>query len=705
MKNASIVTFCFCAYIGIAHANNEFDDEFGDEFGDFYADVDFVSIATGAKTSLDKAPAIASVITADDMRKRGVRNLTEALTMVPGLNVSRSSQIMAPKFNFRGITSTYSPQTLLMINGTPLKSLVRGDSHTAWGEYPIHSIERIEIIRGPGSALYGADAFSGVINVITKSADVIKNNSLGGSVGSFGSRSAWFNGAVSTNDYALGVSFEYSKSDGHKQQVQVDAQTGLDILANELFDLPPASLAPGPVNVGFEVLDMFLKAKVGGFSLNLGWQERGNLGTGQGVTEALDSNGKLGGSKVIVDLVHETDELDSGWNIKSKLSYYRSSQTIEKDLLLFPEGTFFGAFPDGVIGNPAWEEDNSSVSVKADQHAVDNHFISMGAGYSHADLYEVTEHKNFFPDLTPRPNGAEDVSDTDEVFMPEASRSSYFVYIQDIWQVYPDWELTAGLRWDNYTDIGSTLNPRLALVWSTSVKSTTKFLYGRAFRAPSIAELLVVNNPVSLGNPNLSPEVIDTYEISYSIKSSAILNLNINAFYYEISDFITFVADDMATISTAQNVGTRQGKGLELESIVHLSKAVQVKANYSYVQAKDKLLKDDVGDYPNHQFNAVVDWDINSYWHLNLTANLVGERQRTPLDSRKGLDGFTDLSLNLSYMNQVNGIEIALSAKNVLDEEIYEPSTAPSSAGGVANIPFDLPQAGAAYYLTLSKNF
>lgn len=704
VKKLSIVLLFFLSYTTFTVAENEFDD-IDDEFGDFYAGVEFVSIATGSKTSLDKAPAIASVITAEDMRKRGVRNLSEALATVPGLNVSRSSQVMAPKFNFRGITSTFSPQTLLMINGTPLKSVVRGDNHAAWGEYPIHSIARIEIIRGPGSALYGADAFAGVINIITKGAEAINNGSVGGAIGSFDSKSLWFNAAHQGLGYEVALNAEYSQSEGYKEIVQIDAQTALDAIANDVFNLPAVSLAPGSVNTSFEVLDIFVEAKISQFQFNLGLQERRDIGTGQGVTEALDPNGRFGSQKFIFDVKHETDEFESGWKLKSKLSYYRSAQTINENLHLFPPGAFFGRFPDGLIGNPEWQEDNTNFNLKADNAALKSHFISIGIGFTRADLFKVTETKNFYPDLSPRPAGIEDVSDTSEVFMPEASRNSGFIYLQDIWQISPDWELITGLRWDDYSDFDSTINPRLALVWSTSFRSTTKLLYGRAFRAPNFAELLVINNPVLLGNPNLSPEVIDTYEISYSIKVGQSASLNINGFHYQIDDFITFSPDSGASTSTAQNVGKREGYGLEVESSVNLFETINIKANYSYVKAKDKLLKDDVGDYPNHQLNAVIDWDINTYWHLNLTANLVGERLRTPHDIRKSLDGFTNLSLNLSYMNSSNGIEIALSAKNIMNDDIFEPSTGPSSEGGAVNIPYDIPQSGSAYYLNVSKAF
>src|SRR5690606_32168414 len=84
-----------------------------------------------------------------------------------------------------------------------------------------------------------------------------------------------------------------------------------------------------------------------------------------------------------------------------------------------------------------------------------------------------------------------DVSDTQCVFLPEDDRENYYFYVQDIWSFLNDWELTIGVRYDDYTDFGSTVNPRLALVWSTSHNLTTKLLYGEAFRAPSFSETRV----------------------------------------------------------------------------------------------------------------------------------------------------------------------------------------------------------------------
>lgn len=686
--------------------DDEFSDEDGyeDEFADFYGGTEFISIATGTEKSINKAPAVASVITASDIERMGALNLGQALSMVPGLNISHSGQIMAPKFNFRGITSTYNPQTLFMMNGVATTSMVRGDNHSAWGEFPVAAISRIEIIRGPGSALYGADAFSGVINVITKDVEELNDSTVGVKLGSFNSKGAWVSSANSNGELRFGLSLEYSESDGHKKRITQDAQFSLDILADQLFGLAPVSQAPGAVNVGFEAFDIFTKVNYKDLTANISYQDRSNVGTGQGVTEALDPIGKMGHTKFIFDLNHDFDNFAPNWTLQSRFNYYRSTQNIDENLQLFPAGTFFGAFPEGLSGNPEWKESTTTLSVKANYTGTSSHFLSVGAGYIYQDLFEVTESKNFLADLTPRPDGLEDVSDTVEVFMPETDRNNKYAFVQDIWQIAPDWELTAGIRYDYYSDFGGTLNPRLALVWSKSLNSTFKFLYGRAFRAPSIAELTTVNNPVALGNPDLSPETIDSIEGAYIFKHSEHYSTSINLFYYRIEDFINFVPDVGATTSTAQNIGERTGYGLELETGLSITENFGIKSSYSYVKAKDDLLNDDVGDYPNHQIKAEINWRISDSVNLDSTINYVGERKRHPFDARDPLGSFVDVSLALHYRPLKSGWKFSLIGKNVLNDDIFEPSTGPSTVGGPVNIPNDLPQAGPSVFLTIEKD-
>ncbi|MEJ2442990.1 MAG: TonB-dependent receptor plug domain-containing protein, partial [Exilibacterium sp.] len=142
------------------------DDE--DALLELYGDEEMISIATGQKQSIAKAPAVASVITADDILRSGATDIDDVLEMVPGLHVSRDHINYNPIYTFRGIYTSFNPQVLMLINGVPLTNLFHGDRNLMWGGMPVNGISRIEVIRGPGSAIYGADAFAGVINIITK---------------------------------------------------------------------------------------------------------------------------------------------------------------------------------------------------------------------------------------------------------------------------------------------------------------------------------------------------------------------------------------------------------------------------------------------------------------------------------------------------------------------------------------------------------
>lgn len=697
LNSIIVLALSSVTYNSFAYFNEN--TEFEESLADFYGDEEFISLATGSKKLIKKAPSVATVITADDIRNMGARNLSEVLDTVPGLHVSKSGQNMAPEFWFRGISTTFTPQTLFMVNGTSTKSVVRGDNHTVWGEYPIHAIERIEVIRGPGSALYGADAFSGVINIITKKIDQSRRNEFGAKVGSFDTVNTWFNGQFNIGSWQFAANFEYLGSDGYEGVLTADAQSAID-----KFNSQPISLAPGYLNVGFDALDIWLTAENELFSIDFGFQDRGDVETGQGATEILDSNGLFGSSKKIININLREREVSVNTYFNAKVSHYTSNQKIEEDILLFPKGAFDGVFPEGLIGNPGWEEETTHIELSTRYTGIANTEISLGAGYERQNLYQVTESKNFYADFSPRPNGVEDVSDTDEVFMPEADRESYFIYLQALMQLAPDWELTAGGRFDDYTDIGSTINPRLALVWSTSLNLTTKLLYGRAFRAPSFAELLTLNNPVALGNPSLKPEIIDTIELAFNYQYSSELSVDFNIYKYEIEDLITFEQDGSNGTATAQNQGQRTGQGFEAGVNYQYSDILSFHSNLAYVKAEDDIVNSNVGEHPSFQGYFRSDWKLNEQFRLSSQINYIANRSRVPGDTRSELDNYILINLLSSYQLPDNGLTIEFNIVNLFNDDIREPSSANITAGQI-NIPNDLPQAERSAYLSIRKSF
>ena len=696
-----MATFAIQSPLVLANAdlNEEFNDERDDSLEDFYGDEDFISIATGSKKLISKAPAVASVVTSSDIEEMGARTLSEVLETIPGLHVTFSAEIGAPKFQIRGISTKHNPQTLVLVDGTPITSAVRGDRHIVWGTFPVKSIARIEVIRGPGSAIYGADAFAGVINVITKSSDDIEHTEIGARAGSFNTKEVWFITKFSNDDVKLALTGEFSESEGHDSVIDWDAQSNLDALNFA----PPASFSPGSTNTGYKAYDFNLKMLYKNIDFKVLYQDRSNVGSGQGVAEALDPHGQFASKRILVDINYNV-KLASNIDSFLSLSHYRSSQEVEENLWLLPPGTLFGAFPDALIGNPEWFEKTSIAKLNFNYEGWGDHKLDFGFGYRIEDLYKVKESKNFDSSLNPL-GELIDVSGTDDVFMPESDRESHFLYVQGEFYLAPDWELTAGVRYDNYSDFGSTTNPRLALVWTTSQKLTTKFLYGEAFRAPAFAETTIINNPVALGNPNLKPETINTLEISFNYKASEKLDLNFNIYKYKIKDLIDFIPDDNLLTATAQNQGEVSGNGVEFEIDYKLSSYLKLLANYSYQKATDKIVDNDLGGAPNHQAYFRVNWKTLDNLVVNAQINYVGKQERNILDSRPSLDAYVNTTLTIQYKDILPGWDIRLTSNNLFDENIFSSSTGPSAISPVVAIPHDLPQAGRSVYLDITKHF
>ncbi|MBE1298565.1 MAG: TonB-dependent receptor [Alteromonadaceae bacterium] len=604
------------------------------------------------------------------------------LETVPGLHVSRSAFLYGPKFVFRGLTSTTAPQTLILVDGISLKSSFDGDSNNIWGEYPIHAIARIEVLRGPGSALYGADAFSGVINIITKKHDDITANEIGISVGSFDTYNAWTNLAFSLGDWKSALSIEYLGSDGHKENIT----DGLGIT--------------GPVNVEFKNTDIFFNTHKDNWQIDLGWQLRNDVGSGQGILETLDINGLWGTEKVLAEVKYSADEWRPDVSSEFILNYMNNKQTVERSPFLLPP---FVYPPDGLIGEPEYSEYTAKAELKNTFSGIDNHLVTVGLGYQFTDMYEVKERKNFNNDLSPK-NGLEDVSNNpDEVFLPEKSRKNHFIYVQDEISLAQNWDATLGLRYDNYSDFGTTVNPRAALVWKTSAKLTTKFLYGEAFRAPSFVELFAENNPASLGDPNLKPENIETFDLAFSYRPNFKLYMGFNLFAYRVTDLLSTVPVDSASLQYA-NVGKQDGHGFELEFDYQLSNTFNVAGHYAFFKNKDKIADADAGDAPNHQVGLRGNWKISENVNLFVGGTYIGEQKRQPLDIRDNLSSYSYVDLSLSYFIPSVNTTVQVSGKNVFDADIREPSSAVVDLTAF-NILNDLPQAGSGLFISLSKTF
>lgn len=667
-----------------------------DELAQVYGDKTTVSIATGTSQSLRRAPAVATVITAQDIALMGATDIDQVLEAVPGIHVSRSSNTFAPLYLIRGIHSEFNAQTLMLLNGVPLTTLFVGNRGLGWGDMPVENIARIEIIRGPGSALYGADAFSGVINVITKTAADVAGADFGARLGSFRSRDGWLQYGGRLGSYDVAAFVRVGSTDGQRETVGADQQTFLDSAFGT-----QASLAPGPMNVGFKALDANADVSRDKLRLRGSYKLRDDLQTGAGVAGALDPVGRYRIERITSDFSWSDIELGSDWRGTATASYLHYKQTFTVPLQLFPPGAFGGTFPKGTLGAPNTWERQVRLAAVASYGGIKGHNLRVGLGHDDLDMYRTQEFKNFTIVASgpatglpvPLPSGQVEEFPASGSFAEPHQRTVSYVYLQDEWNVAKDWTLTAGLRHDRYSDFGSTTNPRAALVWDANLDLTVKLLYGRAFRAPAFTEQYSINNPVIRGNAALKPEKISTLEAAFSWQARTDTQLNLSLFRYDMKDIIR-TTDTGGGTAQFNNIGTQHGTGLELDAQWDVTRKLRLSGNLGLQRSVEDMTGTDAGYAPRRHMNARADWSITSDWLLSGQVNHVADRKRSAGDARAPIPDYTTADLTLRTRQSKGSWDYAVSLRNLFNADAREPSLAPGLA-----LPGDIPLARRSLYV------
>jgi outer membrane receptor protein involved in Fe transport len=662
-----------------------------------YGDKNFISIATGQQQLVRKAPSVATVITAKDIAAMGAVDIDEVLQAVPGLHVSRSSTRYASLYLIRGIGSggLISPQVLVLQDGIPVTNMYLGDKVAAWRGTSLENIARIEVIRGPGSALYGADAYAGVINIITKTAADTPGTEVGFRAGSFGTWDSWMQHGGKAGPIDVAAYLRVGGSEGFRDTIAADAQTRND----QRFGTR-ASLAPGPASTGYEAIDGNLSLAYGKWRWRNGYKLRDQLGYGAGIASALVYGSESRAEVITSDLSWMDPEFARDVGLGFSGSYLHYAFTLPDNLMLLPPGTVLPSspFPNGQIGGPNQWERQYRLSAFATYSGFSDHNLRLGAGYDNLDLYKVKTYKNYRFNVAGAPVFTGPVIDYTGIqphILPH-ERTVKYLYLQDEWLFAKDWTLTAGVRYDHYSDFGSTTNPRLALVWEVAYDLTAKLLYGRAFRAPSFTEQYGIN-PVANGNPNLRPETIQTVEAALSWKPHGDTQINLNVFRYTMEDIIRLVG------TAYQNSGSQTGNGMELEAVWDASRNVRLSAHYAYQRSVSGSTRHDPGYAPHHLFYARADWLPGSGWQLSTQVNAVVDRNRAFGDTRPQIDDYATVDLTLRTIPVKNQWDFAASVRNLFDANARDPSLYSPVAGRpdlpVSPIPYDLPLPGRSFWV------
>jgi outer membrane receptor for ferrienterochelin and colicin len=233
-------------FSSFAESAEDFMDKSLDELGA----IPVTTIATGTSKPIFQSAAVTTVITAEQIKSMGATELHQVLETVPGVHASLQENNYDYNYSIRGIRSGANSQVLMLLNGTRITTPFQGTINTGT-ELPLEAIARVEVIRGPGSALYGADAFAGVINIITKNAKEINGKVLGARVGDHSTQSGWgqYGAQWAGWDIATSLQYQHTNGDGGRV-VNSDAQTVLDSALGT-----HASHAPGALNTRYETFN------------------------------------------------------------------------------------------------------------------------------------------------------------------------------------------------------------------------------------------------------------------------------------------------------------------------------------------------------------------------------------------------------------------------------------------------------------------
>ncbi len=609
----------------------------------------------------------------------------------------------------RGIQNAVNNQVLVLLNGTRYSVPYKGSGMQGM-VLPVEAIQQIEVIRGPGSALYGADAFAGVINIVTKKAKDIAGTEIGVRGGSWDTQSIW--GLHSDHwlgwDIAATLQYAHNNNDGDRM-INSDAQSVLD----KGF-ATSASLAPNEVQNKLERWNAHLSLQRKYWDLSFWAFNETDGGLRAGAAGALDDEGSVDGNDYLTDLRFSSEDLIDDWELLAHASYLYTD--VLSDIHLFPDNTvlpigvagnvnstaFVGTvfFPDGMLTQIEIENQVAAFEMGAIYKGFEGHLLRLSSEFRYEKMY-TKERRNYGAGILDGTQAVVDgmltnVTGTEFIFMPDSHRSIWSVSLQDEWQISSDWQLTAGIRFDDYSDFGSTFNPRVALIWEVNERLSTKVLYGRAFRAPSFLEQKQQNSILFNGNVDLEPETIQTLELAFDYRPTSFLRLASNFYYYEIEDLIAIKVLGVAT-PTVENTEGQMGYGTEFEWDWQLHEQWNLKGNYAWQYSRNKATKRRIANVPEHQVYVAMAWHFLPQWQIQTQLNWLGHRLNGKVSNNQLLKDYQTVDITLNSQRFFDTIDLSASVRNVFDSNGKE--------GAVNSFPDNLPIASRSFYLETTIHF
>ena len=560
--------------------NSSTDDALDQELRYLQAET-YVITASRIPESIKKTAASVTVVTDKQIRDMGARNLIDVLETVPGWG--NYYHFIGLNFTTtRGVMHSAAGGILVMINSHPINENWSGGAFFTHDTMMLDNVKRIEFVRGPGSALYGANAFSGVINVITKEANDIDGWELISRGGSYDTQQYNLLYGKTHNDLEVVLNYNYFNTHGFNGHLNKDnlSDDGFPFVTDRFI-----SLAPGRMQGDDDKYDVSLNLKYKGFTFDGKYVDRKrDLPTTW--SAELSNRAENSFEDYYLNLSYERT-ICEGLDIKGKV--YRNHNRYDLWESNTPGETILTPLlipvivPEGLIQINTAKNKRTGFEIQTNYTMGDSNTVVAGITYEEMKQYDVRSRRNSIVYVAggiriPLPRVV-DLSDIQNWNRP-VKRNFKAFFIEDIWNLTDSIRLTTGFRWDDYSDFGSEVSPHAGLTWEYAKGYDLKLLYGHAFRAPSFYELYDVYN----GSPDLDPETIDTYQLSLGAQLTSVLNSRITWFRNNIKDSI-FLKTEFEFPGFLHNINRDKirTEGLELEMQYDLGRGSYLALNYRYM--------------------------------------------------------------------------------------------------------------------------
>lgn len=627
-----------------------------------------ISTASKVQESSLVAPSTVYVVTEAQIKRLGLRNLQEVLQIVPGVDT------VDPHFFLlggqRGFIGAFN-QTLILVNGREMNNLIAGETFIA-NQFLTHNVKQVEIVNGPGSALYGANAVAGIINIITKDEDpAFEGMEATVSYGSFNTKSVGLNFAHQKQDFRLSGSLSLYASDGE------DFASFLSDVerASPKAENNPYRWLPDTHGYRNDQRALYLRLRAENKGVYIG-TDLYTHDTGRG-TSGIQWDYNQGEDHRELWMTYAGYEkqklFEDRLDLKLEYRYY-----VEKFWGNHTEG-------EGPLENPYTGKTTTFDTTEEDIEAYRGFYSNKRSDGSqkHVGLFESTlrladwntlvgglqyEQSKVVGAAWSRTGGVHPYLDPAEQW-PEYENYKWSIYGQDQMQLFENLlSLTLGARYDYHERYGDTVNPRCGLVLQPLEGSVFKLLYGKSFREPTVFE-------IRNSGAKIEPMTMQTVEFGWHQFLGQNLKNEMVVFYNTSDDAI--VADSTEVGGTS-NKGEIKAYGFEDQFSFRFGDFNGF-LNYTFTKSRLKEVEvdeHDVYDIPQHKANLALMYDFGRHYSAGLITRYRGEVDTEYYDelytiSDYFVTDFTVSAFNIPWFSTETRVDLIV--KNIFDQAYYAP--------------------------------